>query len=159
GDPSADTAAATPRLVVRIAADGTVDSSTALTDAYDQTTMRGATSVDGTSFWVAGDNAGGATLSGGLRYVSSLGASTTANLSRTQDFDSPHTPDNVRGIGIFGGQLYDSSGSNASIGKAVLQVGTGVPTSGSQPLTTLTTDGASTNAFFFADLSAAVPGV
>ena len=41
----------------------------------------------------------------------------------------------------------------------MFQVGTGLPTSDAQSLTTLTTDGASTNAFFFADLSAAVAGV
>src|SRR6185295_9674055 len=70
-----------------------------------------------------------------------------------------HTPDNVRGVGIFDGQLYDSSGSSASIGKAVFKVGTGLPTAGAQTLTTLANDSASTNDFHFLDLDASVPGV
>jgi PEP-CTERM motif-containing protein len=158
-DPSVKSAASTPRVIGRVGAGGSVDTSTALADSYDLTTVRGAASIDGSSFWVAGDNAGGGTPTGGLRYVASLGASTSTDLSQVQVLGGPKTPDNVRSVGIFGGQLYDSSGSSSSIGKAVLQVGSGLPTSGSQTLTTLTTDGQSTNAFFFADLSPAVPGL
>src|SRR5262249_52423051 len=72
------------------------------------------------------------------------------------------TPDNVRDVDIFNGQLYDASGSNSSIGKAVLQVGTGLPTATvntSQTQLKLTKDGASTNAFVFLDLNSSVDGV
>jgi hypothetical protein len=158
-DPSTASSANIPRVIGRVGANGVVDTSTALVDSYDLTTVRGAVSDDGSSFWVAGDNGSGATPSGGLRYVASLGATTSADLSQVQVLGGPKTPDNVRSLGIFGDQLYDSSGSSSSIGKAVLQVGSGLPTSGSQTLTTLTSDGQSTNSFFFADLSAAVPGV
>src|SRR6185369_6388079 len=88
--------------------------------------------------------------------------STSVNLSQVQTSGSTPTPDNVRDLGIFDGQLYDSSGSNSSIGKAVLKVGTGLPTATvdtPQTLSLLTTDGASTSAFFFEDLSPSVPGI
>ena len=158
-DPATTSAATTPRVIGRVGGGGGIDTSTALADSYDLTSVRGAVSIDGSSFWVAGDNAGGGTPSGGLRYVGSVGATTSVDLSQVQVLGGPKTPDNVRSVGIFDGQLYDSSGSSSSIGKAVLKVGSGLPTSGSQLLTTLTTDAQSTNAFYFADLSGAVPGV
>ena len=157
---------ATPRVVVRVDANGAVDSSTALMDgSYNQTSIRAVATDDGSRFWVAGDNAGNepcCSISGGLRYVASLGASTSVNLSSVQESGGAQTPDNVRDVGIFDGQLYDSSGSNSSIGKSTFIVGSGLPTATvdtPQALTKLYNDGASTSAFFFLDLSNAVPGV
>jgi hypothetical protein len=161
-DPSLNLASTTPRVIARVSASGTVDTSTALTDSYHKTVVRAVVSDDGSRFWVAGDNADAHPLYstfGGLRYVAALGANSTTNLSQVQDFSPPPTPDNVRSIGIFAGQLYESSGSDSSIGKSVFEVGIGLPTTGSQTLKRLTTDGASTNAFFLADLNEAVPGV
>jgi hypothetical protein len=154
------------RVVARIASDGSVDSSTMLTDgSFSLNTIRAVATDDGSRFWIAGDNADNeqcCNTNGGLRYVASLGAPTSVNLSQVQVSGGALAPDNVRDVDIFAGQLYDSSGSNATIGKATLQVGTGLPTateSTPQTLTKLTTDGASTNAFFLADLSPTVPGL
>ena len=49
-DPGAEPAISTNRVIVRVdTLTGFIDSSTALTDAYDSSTIRGATSVDGQS--------------------------------------------------------------------------------------------------------------
>jgi len=159
-DPSAYySSAAVPRVIASVPNSGIADTTTALTDSYDQTSIRGVATINSKEFWVAGDNGGGLTTSGGLRYVDALGASTSTNLSQVQGTGGLHTPDNIRSVGIFGGQLYDSSGSNTSVGKATFQVGTGLPTSGAQTLTTLTSGPNSTNQFFFADLSPTVSGM
>ena len=114
-----------PRLVARVAANGTVDTTTALTDgSYSETSIRAVATDNGTRFWIAGDNADNepcCSTKGGLRYVASLGACTSVNLSSQQNAGSSPTPDNIRDVGIFDGQLYDSSGSNSSIGKAVFK--------------------------------------
>src|SRR5262249_22536386 len=125
-DPAASSSAAVPRVAGLITADGSLDISTQLTDAYDSTTIRGAYTTDGTSIWTSGDNASGFTATGGLRYTT-RGSSTTVNLSQVQTFGGPRLPDNVRGARVFNGQLYDSSGSDSSIGKGFFQVGTGLP--------------------------------
>jgi hypothetical protein len=158
-DPSTLAAATTPRVVGVVNGGGVVNTTTRLSGSFDATSVRAAVSVDGSSFWVAGDNAGGATPTGGLRYVGSLGSSTSVDLSQVQATGSAKTPDNVRSVSIFGGQLYDSSGSNASLGKNVFKVGTGLPTSGAQTATAVTSDTNSVNSFFFADLDAGVAGL
>lgn len=157
-DPSTTPSASTPRVAAVVGADGNFDLSTKLTDAYDGTTIRGVTSSDGTKLWVTGDNKSGTTSTGGTRFTN-LGSSTTVNLSKVQVPPPSSTLDNVRDISIFAGQLYESSGSGSSVGKAVLQVGVGLPESGSQSLTTLTTDGQSTNCFYFVDADAGITGL
>jgi hypothetical protein len=157
-DPSAEAAATTPRVVGILKYDGTYDLSTKLTDAYDWTAFRSAVTTDGTKLWLAGDNASGATDTGGTRFTTK-GSSTTVNLSQVQTIGGAKTTDNIREVNIFNGQLYNSSGSSSSVGKAIFQVGTGLPESGSQLLTTLTTDGASTCTFYFVDADRTVPGL
>src|SRR6476469_2753062 len=145
------TATATNRVVGRVAADGTINTSTTINDAFGGTStttgsIRGAASVDGSSFWAAGSVSG-------VRYVTlgNTGASTQLNTA----------PTNIRYVNIAGGNLYVSSGSAATLG--VSQIGTGLPTTTGQTNTGLTgagtATGSSTYAFFFADLSATVPGV
>ncbi|HVT87880.1 MAG TPA: PEP-CTERM sorting domain-containing protein [Tepidisphaeraceae bacterium] len=157
-DPSTLSSASTPRVIGLVKSDGTVDVSTRLTDAYDATVIRGAFTTNGTNIWVSGDNNGGITTSGGIRFTTK-GGSTTANLSHVQTTGGSPTTDNVRDNAIFDGQLYDSSGSSSSIGKAVFTVGGGSPQSGSQTQTNLTTDGASVSSFFFLDADPNTAGV
>lgn len=137
------TSAANPRVVARIFADGSVDSSTALNDAASATNFRSAASIDGTAFWVTG-GAGTA-----VRYA------TYGSTTSTQLFT---TPSNFRFLSIVGGQLYVSSGAGSF---RLATVGTGTPTTAGQALTNL--PGVSTTAlydqFFFADLSGGVAGV
>ncbi len=157
GDPSGLGAAVAPRVVALIHADGTYDMTTRLTDSFDATSIRGAFTDDGSRIWLAGDNASGATVTGGLRFTTH-GSGTSVNLSQVQSEGGSQTSDNIRDTAIFEGQLYDCSGSNSSVGKAVFTVGTGLPTSGSQTLTRLTFDGASTSSFYLLDLNPAIPG-
>ncbi|HUN81133.1 MAG TPA: hypothetical protein VMV81_06430 [Phycisphaerae bacterium] len=157
-DPSGMGAADAPRMIVLVKSDGTLDLTTRLTTTCDYTSIRGAATSDGVNIWIAGDNASGATTSGGTRYTT-LGSSTSVNLSQVQVIQPSPMPDNVRNINVFGGQLYNSSGSNATIGKAFFKVGNGLPTSGSQTLTRLNAADSSISSFYFLDASSTVSGV
>jgi hypothetical protein len=136
------TSTAVNRVIARIGLDGTVDTSTALTDAYSGNNFRGVTSVDGSSFWISGTGSGSTP---GARYVANLGDSTSVQLSTTVT--------NLRCIDIYGGQLYCSSASGAFQG--VSAVGTGLPVTAGQVITLLngfpTATGPSSYDFFFAD--------
>ncbi|HKQ08911.1 MAG TPA: ExeM/NucH family extracellular endonuclease [Blastocatellia bacterium] len=139
------TSATVPRVIGRVDANGTLDTSTALTDAISGGNPRGATSTNGTDLWLSGTSGGG-----GIRYAT-LGATTSTSLSTT--------PTNLRATNIFGGQLYVSSQSGAF---RLATVGTGTPTMTGQTITNLPgfpTATGSPYGFFFADLDAGVPGV
>ena len=109
------TSAATNRVVGRINAAGQIDTSTLFNAAFSATSIRAATSVDGTSFWASGGNSG-------LQFIT-LG-STTATAINTA------LPTNLRHTHIFDGQLYFTSASGAFQGVATDGVGT--PTTGPQ---------------------------
>ncbi|HYQ01074.1 MAG TPA: hypothetical protein VER96_20530 [Polyangiaceae bacterium] len=139
------TGTAVPRIVGRVAADGSVDTSTQVMDGVSGNNPRGVASTDGNQIWFAG-------AAGGVRFLT-LGntSATTTQLSTTVT--------NLRQVSIFSSQLYvsDSSGSAVRLGA----VGAGLPTTSGQvisnisgfPLT------GSPYAFYFADLDATVPGV
>lgn len=149
------TAAATNnRVIGRVDANGTIDTSTRLADAFSGTALSGANirsaaSVNGTAFYAVGSNSG-------VRYVPFGHAATTATTALTTA-----APTNNRAVGIYNGNLYVSSASGANFG--ISQVGTGLPTTAGQPITQLpgfpTATGPSPYAFYFADLSTAVAGV
>ncbi len=136
------TSAAVNRVVGRMDASGNIDVTTALTDYASAGNPRSVVSTDGSVFWVSGSNVG-------VRYAT-LGATTSVQV------ESAFT--NTRYLNIFGGQLYTTSGST---GIRIATVGTGLPTSTGQTVTNLTgipTATGSPYGFFFADLSASVPG-
>jgi hypothetical protein len=128
------------RVVARTALDGTIDTSTAITDALSGNNIRSATSDDGSRFWVAGAN-------DGIRFIA-LGASTSVGLNTT-------APTNNRVVGIANGQLYATAATGAFRG--VSAVGTGLPTTAGQTITLLpgfpTVAGPSSYDFFFASPS------
>ncbi len=157
-DPSTLSSASTPRVAGLISAGGGVDLSNRFADAYDATGLRSVYTTDGTALWLAGDNAGGATASGSLRY-SAYGSNTTTNISRTQNTGGSPTTDNVRDLGIFDGQLFNCSGSSSSLGRGVFRVGSGLPTSGLTTSTQLTPGNTSASSFYFVDADPTVPGV
>jgi uncharacterized protein YjiK len=134
------------RVIGRVAANGAVDSSTTTT-SFSADNIRGATSVDGTAFWASGANTG-------IIYqaLGGSGAGTIVSSSVT----------NNRSLGVFGGQLYVSSGSGTNTFRGVNAVGTGLPTTTGQTTTRLPgindTDNPSSYQFFFADLDAVVAG-
>ncbi len=114
---------------------GQVDTSTALTDAYDTVggsgnngTIRSVVTTDGTQFWAAGSNSGVATNgSAGVRYAA-LGDTTSTQLSSS--------PTNTRAVKIVDSQLYVTTASGSFIG--VNTVGPpGPPTTDGQTTTLL----------------------
>jgi len=148
---SGTAASATNRVIGRIAADGTFNTSTRISDAFSATNIRGVASANGATFYAVGGN-------NGVVYVplGNTGASTIFNTA---------APTNLRTVAIANGNLYVSSGSGAFVG--VSQVGSGLPTTAPQTTTLLpgfATPTGTTQAllspygFFLTDQSAAVPG-
>ncbi len=136
-------AATTPRVVGRIDGNGTIDTSTALTDFATGNNPRAAYSTDGTSLWVVGG-------AGGVR-TATLGGSTSTQISTTLT--------NLRQVAAFDGQLYVSTSSGSAV--RIGSVGVGLPTTSGQTITNLPgypTSG-SPYAFQLVDLSASVAGV
>lgn len=121
----------TPRVIARVDASGTVDTSTTVTDGFAR--FASVVTDDGTRFWGTG-NTNGVVAVGGLRHVASLGATTSTLVSAA----SPTAPNNLLMAGIHGGQLYTS----ASFGSpnfifGVAAVGTGLPTTSGQSVAQL----------------------
>lgn len=134
------TGATVNRVIGRITvADGTIDTSTATADMFSGNTIRSGMTDDGTRFWASGG-------SGGVRYASALGATTTITVNTGN-------PTNTRVLGILSGQLYVSSASSTFQG--VSTVGTGLPTTTGNTITLLpgfpTAAGPSSYDFFFAN--------
>ncbi len=136
------TSAAVNRVIARIGLDGSVDTSTALTDAYSGNNFRSVATVDGSSFWTGGTGTAATT---GARYVASLGATTSTQLSTTVT--------NLRVVNLQNGQLYTSSMSGTFLG--VASVGNGLPVASGETITLLpgfpAPGSPSTYDFFFAD--------
>jgi hypothetical protein len=132
-----------PRTIGRIDWNGNVDTSTTTT-AFDGVSPRSAASDNGANLWAVG----GAT---GVIYTTfgSSGAPTVISTTVT----------NNRTVNIFNGQLYSSAGASSV---RVGTVGTGLPTTSGQTISTLPgfpTSSGSRNGIFFADLSGAVAGL
>jgi len=126
------------RVIARVSADGTIDTSTALSDAYSGNNIRSIVSNDGINFWTAGT----ASTGGGVRYTT-FGSTTSTQLSSTIT--------NTRVVGIYNNQLYVSSATGTYQG--VSTVGTGLPTTSGQTISLLsgfpTTSGESAYDFEF----------
>jgi predicted extracellular nuclease/Ca2+-binding RTX toxin-like protein len=143
-------AAATGRVIGRVSIDGVVDTSTSL--ALGAGNVRSVASDTGASFYVSTSTTGVSYGTFGGSAVTQLNTSTTG-------------PVNVRGLGLYGGQLYESSMSGTF---RIATVGVGEPTTAGQIVTNIASDGSATSpaatasapgAFFFADLTTAVAGV
>ena len=136
------TAALTPRVVARVALDGTVDTSTGLVDAYSANNIRSACSTNGIDLWTAGTAS--STNGPGVRYTT-FGSTTTTQLSTS--------PTNMRVVNIAFDQLYCSSATGAFQG--VSTVGTGLSTTSGQTTTLLngfpTATGPGAYDYYFAD--------
>lgn len=144
GTASVSSTANIGRVVGRVDLNGNIDTSTRFTDGHITNNFRGVVSNDGTQFWTAG---AGSSSSGGTRYLASLGATTSTQVSATVT--------NTRVANIFNGQLYTSSQSGANIG--INAVGLGLPTSSGNTTTLLPGFSAQTGLspydFWFSDAS------
>ena len=150
---SSSTSATVNRAVAIVNTSGAVASTTKFSDWANANNPRSAVTNDGTQLWLGG-------AAGGVRYVSSVAATTGTQIS------TPAGLVNMRQVAIFDGQLYATTNSGAgSNTTSIGTVGSGLPTtsaayttlSGIAPAGTIT--GTSRYAFFFADLSAGVAGV
>lgn len=145
------------RVVGRVSADGTINTTTVMTDAYTGGTtpgVRSAATDDGSRFWVGGQGVSGL---GGVRYVTlgNTGASTPLGML------PQNQPNNSRDVAIYGGQLYVSLKTGQVTRTGVATVGTGLPTTSNQPTILLPNLSGADNALAYAlvDRSASVPGV
>jgi hypothetical protein len=146
-----------PRTIITIDGNGNLNTATQLTGATDYNpnnpvdpitpanavpamSIRQVTSIDGTQFWLSGNNNklyaspdGGDV--GGVRYTT-LGASTSTSLNGGFGFDA-------RTTAILNGQLFvDTGSSNSPDGKhTVFSTSPALPTSGTPTYTALTTNG------------------
>ncbi len=100
------------RVVGRIDTLGNTDTTTVVSDGYTGSAIRGAATVDGTSFWTSGGISGG-----GVRFMP-LGNTGATTLISTTSGDT-------RDIQIIGGQLYVTA--NPTSGVRLAKVGTGTP--------------------------------
>jgi hypothetical protein len=91
------------RVVARIDASGTVDTTTLLSAAFSANNPRSAVTVDGSAFWIAG---AGGTGVGGVWYAP-LGAGASATQITGQVSTNP--PNNARVLGIFADQLFGTA--------------------------------------------------
>ena len=104
--------------VARVAADGTVDTSTELAGLAGGNNIRGAASSDGNDIWVSG-------AQNGIVH-------TTVGSSSYTELNTSDT--NFRQVAVVDGQLYASSNKNSL---TVASVGTGLPTTGGQTVSNL----------------------
>lgn len=105
------------RIVAVVGADGSVNTTTALSNRFSTVPVRGAV-VNGTGVWVTGGN-------GGVVYttVGSTGSGNTLVATTTG-----------RCLGIYDGQLYSSS---TATGLRLARVGSGLPTTTGQTMVNL----------------------
>ena len=115
------------RTIARVSAAGTIDTTTSLEDFADANNARSATSFDGTTFWVGG---AGKSPSGGVRFVSKPGEKKSKQTSEAAS--------NVRQVAVVGGQLYASADPSKNTPSfALAKIGSGLPATEKQPVTSL----------------------
>ncbi len=107
------------RVVARVSLDGLVDTSTVLPNAFNASSVRGACTDDGTTFWVTGTSSAAAT--GGVQYTTLGSTSNPTQISSTVT--------NLRNVAIFDDQLYASTAAGT---RGVFTIGSGLPTTTGQ---------------------------
>src|ERR1043165_565932 len=118
--PSGFQSVTVPRTVAVVAFDGTIDTTTALTDITNSNNARAAFTTNASSVWLAGADA----TTGGIRYIGTLGGSTSVDLTGT-------ALKNCRDVAVFGLQLYFAQDKKMN-GSIVESLGTGLPNAGTQ---------------------------
>jgi hypothetical protein len=121
-------ASTTNRTLLRVDQAGSIDTTTALRDAYNGDNVRGAVSADGTQFWTAGNVSGASQAnSGGVRYTT-LGSTTSTRVAGADS--TPTFTRNVNKVAIFNGQLYAATRNGAFSGIWAIGSGTSATTLG-----------------------------
>jgi hypothetical protein len=116
------TSATVNRVVARVNATGTIDTTTLLAASFSGNNPRSAVSIDGSAFWVSG---AGGTGVGGVWYATlgnGAGATQiTGNLST-------NPPNNARVLNIFANQLFGDSITTGFNGPFAIAAGSPPPT-------------------------------
>lgn len=127
------TSTAVPRVVAVIGANGSVDTTTALTNVFDQNNPRSVASMDGTTFYMSGQGTGSDQTAG--VFYAKKGATTatpiTGDDTATSKGGARNLSQDTREVQIVNGQLYasvDSKGGKDNARSFVGTVGTGLPT-------------------------------
>ncbi len=123
-----------PRVVAVIGADGSVNTSTALTNVFNGNNPRSVASADGTSFYLSGQGTSPDQTAG--VFFATLGATSATpitgddTMAKSSSAKNDTTQD-TRAVRIVNGQLYvatDSKGGKNNARSFVGTVGTGTPT-------------------------------
>ncbi|HTW73473.1 MAG TPA: hypothetical protein VMD56_00960 [Steroidobacteraceae bacterium] len=129
-----------PRVIALIGADGSVDTSTAITGVFNENNPRSVYTENGTSFYISGQ--GNKDDTGGVFYVPGLGPTSSAVPITGVDTYSKSNGNynqDTRDVQIVNGTLtvsVDSTEGSASKGYNIDRIGT-LGTSGTPPTTTL----------------------
>jgi hypothetical protein len=115
------TSATVPRVIALIGANGSVDTSTALTNVFNGNNPRSVYTVDGTSFYISGQGTSGDST-GGV-FFATKGA-TTATPITGNDTSGNTASQDTRDVQIVNGQLVVSVDSKAGSNAARSFVGT-----------------------------------
>lgn len=145
---SASAAATVNRLVARVDAAGQANTTSRISDAFQQGLLRGAASADGSAFYALG-------FTDGVRYLPLGNAGPTTEVLQGNI-------DNPRSVQVAGGSVLLAVSNRDQLGLGLAQLGAGLPTTAGQALTLLPGFGAATELstynFVLTDQSAAVPG-
>ncbi|HZZ67280.1 MAG TPA: PEPxxWA-CTERM sorting domain-containing protein [Phenylobacterium sp.] len=124
---------AVPRVVAVVNADGTVDTTTALSGVFNGNNPRSVASVNGSSFYVSGQGTG-SDATGGV-FLAQRGATTATEITGLDATGSTVSQD-TRFVVIHNGQLYvsvDSKGGSNAARSFIGTVGNGLPTGLTNP--------------------------
>lgn len=139
-----DDLTSSPRVVGNVKADGTVDTSTLLSDAFVPQTSVASAVRSGTDVWIAGTTSGRGPIQHLTFGNSKNGGATTGG--DVLNIAGPHVV-----VRIFEGQLYATTMGTNNDG-ALVSVGTGTPTSSGQTEATVLEGLANPFEFEFLDL-------
>ena len=106
---------------------------------FSGSNIRSAIATSATNFYATG-NSGGTPATGGAWYSNSTNYTQVSSTAIGQ-------PNNMRNVGIFGGQLYASAASGTNLG--VVAVGSGLTTSAGQTSTLIINAGTGANTYGF----------
>jgi hypothetical protein len=132
-----------PRVVALIGANGSVDTSTALTGVFNTNNPRSAVTVDGSSFYVSGQGVKGDTTEG--VFYATRGATTATAIDTSTDTRALAISSVLTGSPtLYVSRDYDPSGSGNQNFTNISTYG-GLPTSATPPTRVIPTNAASTS--------------
>jgi len=134
-----------PRVVALIGADGSVNTSTALTGVYNQNNPRSVATVDGSSFYISGQASSKTDPTQGVAYAT-LGASTATVIDNSTDTRVVSIVNNGNGNTLYVSRDVNPSGSggqNLTNVSSLTSATGGLPTSSAGLITTHITPPAS----------------